>query len=100
MENKNEVNLDEETIRKAGLRPSATTINATIAPGTRVFEYPGLEQVYVMESDLYGNVMPKGSCFLAFQGRNGLMGQHIKVETLKSCSVEEIKKLIDSNAAG
>jgi hypothetical protein len=100
MENRNEVNLDEETIRQAGLRPTDKTVSGTIAPGARVFEYPGLEHVYVMESDLYGNVMPKGSCFLAFEGRNGLMGRHIKVETLKQCSVEEIKKLIDSNAAG
>jgi hypothetical protein len=100
MENRTEVNLDEETIRQAGLRPSSKTINATIAPGSRVFEYPGLEHVYIMECDLYGNVMPKGTCFLAFQGRNGLMGQHLKVDALKNCSVEEIKKLIDSNAAG
>lgn len=100
MENKHDVNLDEETIRIAGLRPTDKALNATLAPHARVFEYPGLEQVYIMESDLYGNVMPPGSCFLAFEGHHGLIGQHLKVETLKRSSAEDIKKLVDSNAHG
>ena len=53
-----------------------------------------------MESDLYGNIMPKGSCFLAFNGKRGLIGKHLKVTTLKSASVEEIKKMIEANAEG
>jgi hypothetical protein len=100
MQHPNEVNIDEETIRKAGLRPSDKAVNAQLAPGARVFEFPQLENVFIMESDLYGNAMPKGSCFLAFYGRSGLMGQHLKVETLKNASVEEIKKIVDSNSAG
>ena len=94
------MNLDEATIKAAGLRPTGKALNATLAPGARVFEYPGLENVYIMESDLYGNVMPPGSCFLAFEGREGLIGRHLKVETLKQCSGEENKKIVDSNANG
>lgn len=100
MENRKDINLDEETIKATGLRPAGKTLNATLAPGARVFEYPGLENVYIMESDLYGNVMPPGSCFLAFEGHHGLIGQHLKVETLKRSSAEEIKKLVDSNVHG
>ena len=87
MKHTNEVNIDEETIQKAGLRETDKPVNAELAPAARVFEFPGLEDVFIMESDLYGNAMPKGSCFLAFYGRSGLMGQHLKVETLKNCSV-------------
>jgi len=92
--------VDEETINKLGLRLSTKQINAHIAPNARVFEYPHLENVFVMESDLYGNQMPKGSCFLAFYGRNGLIGKHLKVETLKETSVADIKKLVESHSEG
>lgn len=93
-------NLDKETIEQLGLQPSNERINAQIAPNARVFEYPGLEHVYIMESDLYGNSMPEGSCFLAFEGRAGLMGIHMRIETLKHSSIEEIRKIVDDNHAG
>jgi hypothetical protein len=96
----NDFNIDEETIRQIGLQPSQKSINDAISPNARVFEYPNLENVYIMESDLYGNMMPKDSCFLAFYGRNGLMGRQLKIETLKKCSVEEIKKLVENNSEG
>lgn len=100
MPQRNKENLDEETIRKTGLRLSDKQVNAQLAPDARVFEFPQLENVFIMESDLYGNTMPKGSCFLAYYGRNGLMGQHLKVETLKSCSLEDIKKIVERNTSG
>jgi hypothetical protein len=53
-----------------------------------------------MESDLYGNTMPKGSCFLAFEGNHGLIGTHLPVATLKQASVEEIRQMIAANAEG
>jgi hypothetical protein len=96
----NDFNLDKETISKLGLQPSESLINAQIALNARVFEYPDLENVFVMESDLYGNVMPKGSCFLAFYGSHGLIGKHMKVEELKNASKEEIKKLVESHSEG
>ncbi len=100
MQESTEVNIDEETIRKAGLRISDKTINAHLAPNARVFEITGMENVFVMESDLYGNEMPKGFCFLAFYGRNGLIGQQLKVDTLVNASINDIQKMVDSNAAG
>ncbi|MGB8191158.1 MAG: hypothetical protein WCF67_04520 [Chitinophagaceae bacterium] len=92
--------INEETIRKIGLRPSDKPINAQIAPGARVFDYPHLEGVFVMESDLYGNKMPKDSCFLAFNGQHGLIGKHLKVETLQNASREEIKNMVENNNEG
>ena len=93
-------NIDEETISKIGLRLSDKLVNAQIAPNARVFEYPHLDNVFIMESDLYGNIMPKGSCFLAFCGKHGLIGKHLKMETLKNASVEDIKKMVESNSEG
>ena len=98
MKKNNDVNIDEETINKVGLRLSDKPINAQIAPNTRVFEYPQLDNVFVMESDLYGNKMPKNSCFLAFYGSHGFIGKHLKVETLKKSSAEDIKKIVESNS--
>ena len=95
-----DMNIDEETIKKIGLRPSDKSINDQIAPGVRVFIYPSLENVFVMESDLYGNKMPKDSCFLAFNGHHGLVGRHLKVETLTNASVKEIKDMVESNCEG
>ena len=95
-----EFNIDEETIIKLGLRLSDEHINAEIAPGARVFEYPHLDKVFVMESDLYGNTMPKDSCFLAFYGHHGLIGKHLKIDTLKHASVEDMKKMVESNLEG
>ena len=91
-------NLDQETIKQLGIRQSDKSVNAQIAPNARIFEYPGVENVYIMESDLYGNPMPEGSCFLAFEGRAGLMGKHIKIETLRKSSIEEIMKMVEDDS--
>lgn len=95
-----ELNIDDVTIRKLGLRLSNKSINAQIAPGARVFEYPGLDDIYIMESDLYGNLMPKDSCFLAFSGSHGLIGKHLKVETLTKLRPDEIRSMVESNTEG
>ena len=94
------VNIDDVTIRKLGLRLSNKSINAQIGPGARVFEYPGLDDIYIMESDLYGNMMPKDSCFLAFSGTHGLIGKHLKVETLMNLGPDEIRRMVESNTEG
>ena len=94
------VNIDDVTIRKLGLRLSNKSINAQIAPGARVFEYPGLDDIYIMESDLYGNMMPKDSCFLSFSGTHGLIGKHLKVETLMNLGPDEIRRMVESNTEG
>ena len=100
MMNHNEDNIDAATIKAVGLKLTNAPINAVIAPSARIFEYPHLENVYIMESDLYGNTMPKDSCFLAFTGQHGLMGKHIKVETLKHSSVLDIQKMVEDNNDG
>ena len=100
MKNTNDVNIDQETIIKIGLRPSDKSINARIAPEARVFKYPNLENVFIMECDLYGNKMPKDSCFLVFTGNHGLIGKHLKVEVLKNASREDIKKMVECNNEG
>jgi hypothetical protein len=100
MKNIEKFNIDDETISKTGLQLSNKPINAQIAPDARVFEYPGLENVFIMESDLYGNTMPNGSCFLAFYGSHGLIGKHLKIETLKNASIEDIKAMVEKNSEG
>jgi len=96
----NEENIDAKTIETVGLKLTTAPINAPTALLARVFEYPHLENVYVMESDLYGNTMPKDSCFLAFNGHHGMIGKHLKVETLKRSSVTEIEKMVQDNNEG
>jgi hypothetical protein len=96
----NDFSIDDETISKLGLQLSDKPANSQIAPNARVFEYPNLENVLVMESDLYGNRMPKGSCFLAFYGTHGFEGRHLKVETLKNSSLADIKKMVSDNVEG
>ncbi len=96
----NEDNIDAETIETLGLRLTNKPINAETALSARVFEYPHLKNVYIMESDLYGNTMPKDSCFLAFNGKHGLIGKHLKVETLKRSSVMDIEKMVQDNNEG
>ncbi len=93
-------NIDNDTIKKVGLRLSEKPINAPIAKTSRVFEYPHMDNVFIMESDLYGNVMPKDSCFLAFVGHHGLIGKHLSVEALKIASATDIRKLVQSNNQG
>jgi len=100
MINTADVNIDEQTIKKLGLKVSDDAITAQLPHNARAFKYPHLDKVYIMETDLYGNVMPKDSCFLAFYGRNGLMGKHLKIETLKNASVEDIKAIVQKNCEG
>ncbi len=96
----NEDNIDAETINALGLRLTDKRVNAETALSARVFEYPHLENVFIMESDLYGNTMPKDSCFLAFNGQHGLIGKCLKVETLKRASVMDIEKMVQDNNEG
>jgi hypothetical protein len=96
----NDNNIDDTTIQKLGLRISDKPINAQTAQGSRIFVYPHLENVFVMESDLYGNEMPKNSCFLAFNGRNGLIGKHLTIEVLANSSVAEIRQIVENNTNG
>src|SRR3954464_1096765 len=100
MLNNKEFNIDDETVNKIGLRLSGKEINAQIAPDARIFEYPGLDNVFIMESDLYGNTMAEDSCFLASLGNHGLIGRHLKIETLKHASKEEIKAMVESHSEG
>jgi len=95
-----EGNIKNSTIAKMGLRLSNQKINAEISPDARVFEYPHLPNVFIMENDLYGNVMPKNSCFLAFYGKHGLIGKHLNIDTLLHSSVADIKNLVESNTEG
>jgi hypothetical protein len=100
MENNTSFVIDAETINKVGLRLSIKQINAQIAQNARIFEYPHLADVFVMENDLYGNPMPEGSCFLAFNSSHGLIGKHLKIETLKEASVEDIKRIVEKHSGG
>ena len=93
-------NIDDETITKLGLIPSDAPLNAQIALGARIFKYPHLQEVYIMESDLYGNSMPEDSCFIAFNGNHGFIGKHLLLLTLKSSSVSDIQNIIDANKNG
>jgi hypothetical protein len=93
-------NLSQEIIEQLGIQQSQENPIAQIAPDARVFEYPDIENVFIMESDLYGNPMPEGSCFLAFEGRQGFIGKHLKIETLQASSKEDIKKIVADNHSG
>ena len=95
-----ENNIDAETVKTLGLKLTNEPINAQTALSARVFKYPHLENVYIMESDIYGNTMPRDSCFLAFKGEHGLIGKHLKVDTLKRLSVIEIQTMVESNNRG
>ncbi len=100
MNNEHEVNIDDDTIGLVGLRLTDKHLNAETALTSRVFEYPHLPDVYVMESDLYGNRMPKDSCFLAFIGQHGMIGKHVRVETLRHSTVMDIKQMVEDNNEG
>ncbi len=93
-------NINRETIRELGLRLSDKKINAVISPHARVFEYPYLDNVFIMENDLYGNIMPKDFCFLAFCGHHGLIGKDLSVEILKNSTVADIRKMVECNMEG
>jgi len=94
------VNIDDDTIKKIGLRLSEKPLNAETAIESRVFEYPHLDNVFIMESDIYGNAMPKDSCFLAFNGHHGLIGKQLSMEVLKNSSAEDIKNKVQHNNEG
>jgi hypothetical protein len=96
----NDCNITKETISKLGLKLSNAAINAEVDLTARIFEYPPLKDVFIMENDLYGNIMPRDSCFLAFYGRNGLIGKHLRVETLLKMSTEDIKNMVQINTEG
>ena len=100
MNNEYEENIDDATIKFLGLRLTDKQVNAETALSARVFEYPTLEGVYIMESDLYGNRMPKNSCFLAFNGQHGMIGKVMKVETIKHSTVMQIKQIVEGNNEG
>jgi len=100
MTDTNDCNINDETIRKVGLRISRKPINAQIAVNSRIFKYPHLKDVFVMESDLYGNTMPKNSCFLVFNGKHGLLGKHMTIETLVNATVADIRHIVESNMEG
>jgi hypothetical protein len=93
-------NIDEETISSLGLTITHKQVNAQSTPNARVFEYPHLENVFIMENDLYGRTMPEHSCFIAFNGRHGLVGKHLTIDELRNSSEEEIKTLVASNSEG
>ncbi len=93
-------NLDDTIIKTLGLRISAKSINAQTAQDSRIFDYPHLENVFVMESDLYGNPMPENSCFLAFNGKHGLIGKHLTIQTLANSTVAEIRHIVETNTDG
>jgi hypothetical protein len=100
MININTFSIDDETISKIGLQLSNKYINAHIAPDSRIFDYPNLDNVFIMESDFYGNKTPQNSCFVAFYGNHGLIGKHLKVEVLRNATVEEMKNIVLSNTEG
>ena len=97
MASNDDFKLDEALIRKLGLRETDKPVSALTALNGRVYEYPHLENVFIMEYDLYGNRMPEGSCFLAFNGRHGLMGTHLRIEELKKASTDDIKNIVQKN---
>jgi hypothetical protein len=92
--------INDITIKQIGLCISDNPANAQSAEGCRIFDYPGLENVFVMESDLYGNAMPENSCFIAFNGKHGLMGKHMTVEALAKSTMADIRHLVESNTEG
>ena len=97
MLNRTHYSIDEDTISKVGLHISDKLADAHIPPNARVFEYPWLKNVFIMESDLYGNIMPENSCFLAFYGRYGYKGKFLRVETLRNASIQDIKRMVETD---
>ena len=73
--NNDKPNIDQEIIDNLGLCLTKKHVNAGIAADARVFEYPHLDNVFIMGSDLYGNPMPKNSCFLVFLWKERVDGK-------------------------
>ena len=92
--------FDQKTVNDLGLYQSYKPVNAHVAQDSKIFQFRNLEDIYVMESDLYGNTMPAGSCFLAFNGRHGMLGKHLLIDALRRSSLEEIKKMVADNSNG
>ena len=92
--------IDAETIKTLGLRPATVPVGSQLASNARVYQLPDLEDVYVMESDFYGNPMPEGSCFLAILGNRGLIGRHMSVEKLRNCSAADIRIMVQRMQEG
>jgi hypothetical protein len=92
--------LDEETIQSLGLIQTDKRLTADHTHPGRVFEYPHLKDVYILESDLYGNLMPDGSCFLAFYGAHGLIGEHLSIKALKASTPEDIRRRVENDREG
>jgi len=92
--------IDEEIINSKRLQPAGIPAGSQLATNARVYEFPELENVFVMESDFYGNPMPAGSCFLAFQGKRGLLGRRLSVEKLRNCSTAEIQTIVQNSNEG
>lgn len=95
-----QVNINIKTINDLELYQVGKAINAHTTSKARIFSIADLQDVYIMENDLYGNVMPMGSFFLAFNGRNGLMGIQILIDTLRKSSPSDIGKIVDANNNG
>ena len=93
-------NISNKTISELGLRLSDKKVNAVVSPNAKVFEFPYLDNVFIMENDLYGNVMPDDFFFFSFCGHHGLIGKDLSVETLENATVADIKKMVESNIEG
>ena len=91
--------VDDETINTIGLKLSDKPLSS-LPTNSRVFEYPDLENVFVMDTDLYGNMLPEEFCFLAFYGQHGLIGDRLEVETLRNSRADDIKKIVQRNIEG
>jgi hypothetical protein len=92
--------IDDEIINSLGLQHTTISISAPSSVRVRAYSFPTLEHVYIMEKDLYGNQMPEGSCFLAVQGKHGLIGRSMHVDKLRNYSVAEIKSIVQKIQEG
>ncbi len=93
--------IEEATIESLGLQLTDTPLTAEAVPATaRVYSYPHLDNVYIMETDLYGNPMAADTCFVAFKGPHGLIGRTLKIEKLTHLSVTDIEKMVADNNKG
>ena len=92
--------VNEDIIINLGLQPTTIPISSPSTVGVRAYSVPTLEQVYIMENDLYGNPLPEGSCFLAVQGKHGLIGRSIREVKLRNYSAGEILNIVQKIQGG
>lgn len=97
MKKESKLRIDTETLESLGLQVADTPLTAEPFVSGQVYKYQRLDNVYIMETDLYGNDLPEGSCFLAFEGHHGLIGKPLKLEKLKSLSPADIEKMVSDN---